>query len=83
MRAVFTIIRVMEGENSHTKMATHIKENGNWVCLKATENSTGRMGKATMGSTEREGDTVSENIISKTEVYTKVIGRTACRKGKE
>jgi hypothetical protein len=41
------------------------------------------MAKAMKVSTDREGDTVSENIISRAEVYIKEIGQTVYKKVRE
>jgi hypothetical protein len=60
-----------------------MKENGSWGCLKAMENFNGLMGKAMKASTDREGGTVSEDIISRTEVYIKEIGQTVYKKVRE
>lgn len=83
MKAASITTRVTAGENSHTKMVTLMKGNGSWGCLKAMENSTGRMEKAMKVSTDREGDTVLVSIISRTEVYIKEIGQMVYKKVKE
>lgn len=83
MKAASITTRVTAGENSHTKMVTFMKGNGSWGCLKAMENSSGRMEKAMKVSTDREGDTVLVSIISRTEVYIKEIGQAVYKKVKE